>query len=362
MSSSTSSAFATVVPEMPDNHKESWEALILAVDSYHKQTGNEVALLSAHKRSFKKQGISGAAKDDFGDNFSYTVLGPGPLSEAVKTYLDDISVLHKTSLLTSHRCDHTGGSMALISTMADNSHLLTSGDSSQSSCLYSHSYPSIYSQGIVSGAVDGLGATNTVGTAQIAEIMHSDQQTSLQKCLEKDAKDKGRRLSPSKAEQDDDDDDDDEDDEYEMERQNRNLNETTGLFPMDEDSSCQECEPFFESDIDEEESTDDGSLSEDLPVSSQQCGFPVANSSCTFSRQLARSLPVTVPMWGFHNGKGGQNHHGESHSGERVVCPDLEKIAASMRALAMSVTDGTEMFGDLPRPRLNTGDFQKPKY
>lgn len=67
---------------------------------------------------------------------------------------------------------------------------------------------------------------------------------------------------------------------------------------------------------------------------------------------------MSVPIWGFKDLKPKKFHDGDNE--ERLPSPDLDKIAASMKALTMSVTDGTEMFGDLPRPRLNTGDFQKP--
>ena len=44
----------------------------------------------------------------------------------------------------------------------------------------------------------------------------------------------------------------------------------------------------------------------------------------------------------------------------QVPAPDPEDMAASIKALARSVhVDGTEMFGDLPRPRLNTLDMGK---
>ena len=40
---------------------------------------------------------------------------------------------------------------------------------------------------------------------------------------------------------------------------------------------------------------------------------------------------------------------------------DPNKIAESFRALAWSVKDDTEMFGDLPRRRLNTGDLVRSR-
>ncbi|CAN8178560.1 unnamed protein product, partial [Coccothraustes coccothraustes] len=67
---------------------------------------------------------------------------------------------------------------------------------------------------------------------------------------------------------------------------------------------------------------------------------------------LARSLPVSVPSWAQRPPPGPPGSHGKAP-------PDLERIAASMRALTLrGGGDGTEMFGDLPRPRLLAGDPQ----
>uniref|UniRef100_A0A8C3UXY6 Proline-rich AKT1 substrate 1 N-terminal domain-containing protein n=1 Tax=Catharus ustulatus TaxID=91951 RepID=A0A8C3UXY6_CATUS len=70
---------------------------------------------------------------------------------------------------------------------------------------------------------------------------------------------------------------------------------------------------------------------------------------------LARSLPVTVPSWALRALRAPPGHRDTNNQAP----PDLERIAASMRALALrGMGDGTEMFGDLPRPPLLAGDPQ----
>ncbi|XP_033928250.1 proline-rich AKT1 substrate 1 [Melopsittacus undulatus] len=119
------------------------------------------------------------------------------------------------------------------------------------------------------------------------------------------------------------------------------LSDATGLFLMDEDP---EEEPEPDSDP---ESPDEGSPTEEPLTPPPPHGAPL----------YARSLPVSVPSWALRPPPGPRPPHTEG--GAHKASPDLERIAASMRALVLrGGGDGTEMFGDLPRPPLLAGDPQ----
>ncbi|XP_063960819.1 uncharacterized protein LOC129268249 [Lytechinus pictus] len=104
---------------------------------------------------------------------------------------------------------------------------------------------------------------------------------------------------------------------------------------FDLEGFTQDEEPFFESD---ESSTDDNSLND------ENVGAPVTR----VHHEYATSVPISMPMWKK------EKHSFEEEAEEKVPMPEPDHMVASMRALSFSVNDGTEMFGDLPRPRLNT--------
>lgn len=336
-------------PEIPDNHKESWLALLSAAETYCQKSGFDLAILTACKKFRSSSGDGDAQRKREGGgafprecDFSYNVWGQGFLAESARRYVDDIGVLHSTTMLTAQR--HTrqaggeGGAKLMVDLTSDSGHrgnLTGEGGVSPNSRLYSQSYPSIYSSGAVTGQPAGNGNGDDERDKSALEAAERARQRSGIVDLEEECED--------------------EEEEEDMDERRAYGNESAGVFSMDEDSLSRDCEPFFESDG-EEESTD-GSLSEEAPPPSRgmAVGQPAFSSRHSHPMALARSLPVSVPVWGCRGSRAAQ---GDSSSGERVGCTDLEHIAASMKALlAPGATDGTEMFGALPRPRLNTGDF-----
>ncbi|XP_048728276.2 uncharacterized protein LOC125646149 [Ostrea edulis] len=71
------------------------------------------------------------------------------------------------------------------------------------------------------------------------------------------------------------------------------------------------------------------------------------------SLQYSSSVPIQVPRWGAMF-----NKDSEEDTDEDPAPSDPDEMAASMQAMARSITNDERMiFGDRPRPRLNTGDF-----
>lgn len=99
-------------PEIPDNHRESWLALLAAAEAYSQKSGCDLAILTACKKFHlsaaegdggRKLGTGGLAAAGRKWDYSYHVWGQGALAEASRRYVDDIAVLHSTSLLTAQR-------------------------------------------------------------------------------------------------------------------------------------------------------------------------------------------------------------------------------------------------------------------
>lgn len=324
--------------DIPDNHRESWLALLSAAEAYGQKSGCDVAILTACKKFRSgEQGEQQQRREQQAGglcDFSYGVWGPGYLAESARRYVEDIGVLHSTTLLTAHRqTRHSAAEGGNKERSTEPAHRGSGGVSesgvSPSSRLYSQSYPSIYSAPSGPQAPGQTAGQTERGVAEAAE--HG-------------------RLRPGIADLEE---ECEEEEEEEMDERRPFGSESAGVFSMDEDSISRDCEPFFESDG-EEESTD-GSLSEEAPPPVRYMVVGQPSSRQQNALALARSLPVSVPVWSCRGNRGGQ---GEGNSGERVGCADLEHIAASMKALLVpGATDGTEMFGALPRPRLNTGDF-----
>lgn len=99
-------------PEIPDNHRESWLALLAAAEAYSQKSGCDLAILTACKKfhlstaegdGARKLGAGGLAPAGRKWDYSYHAWGQGMLAESARRYMDDIAVLHSTSLLTARR-------------------------------------------------------------------------------------------------------------------------------------------------------------------------------------------------------------------------------------------------------------------
>ncbi|XP_038053599.1 uncharacterized protein LOC119726045 isoform X2 [Patiria miniata] len=133
-------------------------------------------------------------------------------------------------------------------------------------------------------------------------------------------------------------------------------NDADTMFDLD--GFNDDCDPFFESD--DESSTDahlnptpslpaDNSLNDDH-LTRTMSG---RGTSSRAAQNFATSVPISMPVW---NREAKLSLEDEDDDDDKVPMPEPDHMVASMKALSLSVQDGTEMFGDLPRPRLNTGD------
>lgn len=189
-------------PEIPDNHKESWLALLSAAEVYCQKSGCDLAILTACKK-FRSSAVEGDGVRKWDSSsafqrecdFSYNIWGQGFLAESTRRYVDDIGVLHSTTMLTAQR--HTRqaggeqGTKLVVDLTSDTAHRGVSGlpalhaalwysrsvfttqtsllllclqssmgdggagGVSPNNRLYSQSYPSIYSAGDVIGPAGG---------------------------------------------------------------------------------------------------------------------------------------------------------------------------------------------------------------
>ncbi|XP_060068316.1 ESF1 homolog [Ylistrum balloti] len=120
--------------------------------------------------------------------------------------------------------------------------------------------------------------------------------------------------------------------------------DSEGMFMLDDDGGDGQ-EPFYSSE-DEDEDEDD---EEEERSTKTRTVAPVKSSI------YSSSMPISVPIW---NRTGLDDGATDS---DKLTPSDPDQIAASMQALAQSITnDERYIFGDRPRPRLNTGDFQRP--
>lgn len=100
--------------EIPDNHRESWLALLSAAETYCQKSGCDLAILTAYRKFQSSAGSAGRGEDARSKresssaflrecDYSYNVWGQGFLAESTRRYMEDIGVLHSTTMLTAQK-------------------------------------------------------------------------------------------------------------------------------------------------------------------------------------------------------------------------------------------------------------------
>ncbi|XP_063997373.1 proline-rich AKT1 substrate 1-like isoform X2 [Pogoniulus pusillus] len=285
---------------MPDTHRQHWAALVAAAESYRGATGAEIVLLTAWGGGGGPGASIGGGVSGTGlkgeGSLFYAHHGPGPLGAAVRRFLPDVAAAHRALAGAPSPFSSSSGNPLAVPLPPSPAPRLTG-----TSPVHPGPPPptvALPPRGSGANPMGGVGGGRK----------------------RRRRKGGGGGGTPS---------------------------DVTGLFLMDEEEP-----PSPES---EPESPDESSS----PPGLAAAPFPALPSAGPPPRLLARSLPVSVPAWPLRPPPGPRAPPGDG-AGHKASPPDLERIAASMRALALRRGgDGTEMFGDLPpRPRLLAGDPQ----
>lgn len=100
-------------PEIPDNHRESWLALLSAAEVYCQKSGCDIAIITACKKFHLPAGDCHGKQESSSAfpecDFSYSVWGQGFLAESARRYMDDIGVLHSTTMLMAQKQTRQAG-------------------------------------------------------------------------------------------------------------------------------------------------------------------------------------------------------------------------------------------------------------
>lgn len=128
------------------------------------------------------------------------------------------------------------------------------------------------------------------------------------------------------------------------------------LFDLDEDEG-ERGDPFVCSDDEDKRTSDADAAGGTVEVTGVNIARNNSRQNGSQASRLSTSAAMPIPSAMRRRKSQAASDSDDSISDEEGRMPDMKDMGASIKALAQSVGyDGTEMFGDLPRPRLNTHD------